>query len=123
MFTNTGKLVTFWTTWACGPIFSTVPSNVRLGKASTVIVTGRPGCTLPMSVSATIAESCMVSRFAILRITVPPPNVGLEITVRRTASSSSIEPVIGARTCVSCIASLAVWRPACALTTAAWAVA
>src|SRR6266480_4339601 len=76
-----------------------------------------------MSVSATMAESWTVSRFAILRITVPPPNVGLEITVRSTASSSSIEPVIGARTWVSSIASLAVWRPASALTTAALAVA
>ena len=123
MFTNTGKLVTFCMICACGPIFSTVPSKARFGNASTVIVTGRPGCTRPMSVSATMAESWTVSRFAILRITVPPPNVGLEITVRSTASSSSIEPVIGARTWVSSIASLAVWRPASALTTAALAVA
>jgi hypothetical protein len=76
-----------------------------------------------MSVSVTMAESCAVSRFAILRITVPPPKVGLEITVPSTASRASIDPVMGARTCVSYIASLAFWRPACALTTAAWAVA
>src|SRR5437899_1198194 len=35
-----------------------------------------------MSVSATMAESWTVSRFAVLRITVQPPNVGLESAVR-----------------------------------------
>src|SRR5438034_10287622 len=83
MFTNTGKLVTFCMICARGPIFSTVPSKVRFGNASTVIVTGRPGCTRPMSVSATMAESWTASRFAILRITVPPPNVGLRSEERR----------------------------------------
>jgi hypothetical protein len=112
-------------TRACGSIFKTVPSNGRLGNASTVIVTGIPDCTLPTSVSSTSASTCTVSRFAILRMTVPPPTsrVGLDITVPSTASSSSTVPVFGARTWVSSIASLAVWRLASALTTADWAVA
>jgi hypothetical protein len=119
MFTKTGNAVTFCTTCACGPTFRTLPSNARLGNASTVMVTGSPGCTLPMSVSNTMAESWTVSRLAILRMTVPPPRVGLEITVPCTAFSWRIEPVIGARTCVSSIASLAVWRLASASVTAA----
>ena len=105
MFTRTGNIVAFWLICACGSIFRTVPSNVRFGNASTVIVTGIPGCTLPMSVSRTRAESCTVSRFAIRRITEPPPSVGLEMTVPRTASSSRIVPAIGARTWVSSMAS------------------
>ena len=125
MFTSTGNIVTFWVTCACGSILRTLPSKVRLGNASTVMVTGKPDCTVPTSVSSTSADTCTVSRFAILRMTVPPLTslVGLEMTVPSTASSSSTVPVIGARTCVSSIASFAVCRFACAFTTAAWAVA
>ena len=125
MFTSTGNIVTFCVTVACGSIFRTLPSNVRLGNASTVMVTGMPDCTFPTSVSSTSADTCTVSRFAILRMTVPPPTsfVGLEITVPRTASSSSTVPVIGAPRCVSSMASFIVWRVAWAVTTAACAVA
>ena len=123
MPTSTVNIVAFWTTWACGLIFTTAPANGWFGNASTVIVAGIPGCTLPTSVSLTSAESCTASRFAIFRMTVPPPSVGLEITVPSTASISRMVPVIGARTCVSSIASLAVWRFASAVTTAACAVA
>ena len=125
MFTSTGNMVTFWLTCACGSIFKTRPSNRRFGYASTVIVTGTPARTLPTSVSSTSAETCTVSRFAIFRMTVPPPTslVGLEITVPSTASSSRTVPVIGARTWVSSIASLAVCRFAWAVATAAFAVA
>ena len=83
---------------------------------------GIPACTLPMSVSFTSAESFTVSRLAIFRMTVPPPRVGLEMTVPSTASSSRMVPAAGARTWVSSIASLAVWRFASAVTTAALAV-
>src|SRR2546430_4187034 len=62
MSTSTGNMVTFWLTCACGSIFKTVPSKVRWGKASTLIVTGSLGCTLPTSVSSTRAETCTVSR-------------------------------------------------------------
>ncbi len=55
MFTSTGNIVTFWLTVACGSILSTAPWNGRLAYASTVMVTGMPGCTLPTSVSSTIA--------------------------------------------------------------------
>ena len=116
-------MVAFCTTCACGLIFTTSPANCRSGNASTVIVAGIPGWILPTSVSLTSAESWTVSRLAIFMMTVPPPSVGLEITVPSTASISRMVPVIGARTCVSSIASLAVWRFASAVTTAACAVA
>ena len=98
MPTSTVNIVAFWTTWACGLIFTTTPANGWFGNASTVIVAGIPGCTLPTSVSLTSAESCTASRFAIFRMTVPPPSVGLEITVPSTASISRMVPVIGERT-------------------------
>ena len=101
----------------------TVPSNVRPGNASTLSEAGIPGCTRPMSVSSTNAESCTLSRLAILRMTVPPPRVGLEITVPSTASSSRIVPAMGARTWVSSIASCAVRKFASAVATADWATA
>ena len=116
-------MVAFWTTCACGLIFTTSPANCRSGNASTVIVAGIPVWIFPTSVSLTSAESWTVSRFAIFMMTVPPPSVGLEITVPSTASISRMVPVIGARTWVSSIASLAVWRFAVAVTTAACAVA
>ena len=83
MFTNTGNIVTFWFCVACGSIFKTVPWNGRFGYASTVMVTGSPACTFPMSVSSTIDCTCTVSRFAIWNSTVPPPTsrAGLEITI------------------------------------------
>ena len=97
MFTSTGNCVTFWVTCACGSIFSTEPSNGRLGYASTVIVTGSPGWILPMSVSSTRACTCTVSRFAMRNSTVPPPTsrAGLEITVPTSTFFWMIVPVSG----------------------------
>src|SRR5205823_4366665 len=74
---STGNMVTFCTTCPCGRIFATVPWNGRLGYASTLTVAGIPAWTRATSVSATTAESWTLSRHAILRMTVPPPSVGL----------------------------------------------
>ncbi len=114
-------MVTFCCTVACGSIFRTLPSNGRLGYASTVIVERRPGDTLPMSVSSTSARICTVSRFAILNRMVPPPTsvVGDEITVPSSTFFVMMVPASGARSFVSFMRSRAFSRSDCARITEA----
>ena len=101
--TSTGKTVTFCSVCAWGSILRTVPSNGRLGYASTVIVASWPGCTLPMSVSSTSVRTWTRLRSAIWSRVVPPLTfaVAEAMTVPRSTVFAMIVPVIGARTSVS----------------------
>ena len=108
-------MVTFCSVWACGSILSTVPSNGRLGYASTVTVASWPGCTFPMSVSSTSVRTCTRLRSAILSRVVPPLtfDVAEAITVPRSTSFSMMVPVIGR-------ADIGVLELDAALSTATW---
>jgi hypothetical protein len=117
-------MVTFCSTVACGSILSTLPSKRRSGYASTVMVAGSPGLTLPMSVSSIRVRICTVSRFAMVKSTVPPPTslVGEEITVPSSTFLLMMVPSTDARSRVSSIWSRAFSRSVCARTTCALAV-
>ena len=118
---STANIVTFWSTTACGSIFSTVPSNSRPGNAATWMRAGTPASSLPMSVSSTRTRARTCVRSAIVRITVPPPTsrVGEEITCPRSTRRVRIVPDAGARTSVSSSSMRAFSRVTRAATAAA----
>ena len=125
MFTSTANIVTFCDTVDCGSILSTVPWKGRLEYASTVMVTGIPGWTLPMSVSSTSACTSTVLRSAIWSSTVPPETSRTADVITAPASTflARMVPSTAASTLQSVRASWALCRPACARTSWARALA
>ena len=100
---STGNVVTWFCTTACGSILLTSPRKVRSGYASTVISTGNPGFTRPMSISSTRVRTSSTERSAISTNVVPPCTLFTDDWMITPCSTVLliIVPTLGARTVAS----------------------